>query len=375
MLRPKMSKIFKYRYLMTAMVIVLYYILFNSISADSALPKTNNFLSVNAIAIPHQDITIEKQYVGYIIPIQSADIAANIAGYIDDVMVEGGSEVKIGDNLVLIDQREYKAEWESAKAATVKAKADYNNALSYYKRMKKAGNKAISASELDNAKAAYLAAQAAVEQAKAIEQKAKITYDYTVVQAPIEGIVGNIDLTKGNYITPNSKLFSIVQFDPIRVVFAVPDKDFMQFGENVLRNEQIKLRLADGQLYEQTGHFQYSDNQVNKSTNSISLYADFANPQKKLLVNSYVDVLLLKSLKDIALIRQNYAQIKDDGIWAYIVNNNSMKQIKLQVEGVVDNFYVVSNQFNPDEYLVVDRIGQIAPNTKLKVNVKKSGEK
>ncbi len=370
-----MNNLFRYRYFAAAAVIIVYYILFNSIRADSALPEIAHTQSINAIAIPHQDVKIEKQYVGYVTPIQSADMAANVAGYIDDVMVEGGDEVKVGDNLVLIDQREYKAELESAKAASIKAQADYNNAASYYKRLKKAGRQAVSASELDNAKASYLAAQAALEQAKALEQKAKIAYDYTIVQAPIAGVVGNIDLTKGNYITPNSKLFSIVQFDPIRVVFAMPDKDFMQLDRNTLDEENIILRLSDGRLYEQPGHFQYSDNQVNKSTNSISLYADFANPEKKLLANSYVDVFIIKKLKDASLIRQNYAQIKDDGIWAYVIKDNHLKQIKLQVEGIIDNSYAVSNKFENNEYLVVDKVDKIAPNTKIKVNINKAGGK
>lgn len=369
-----MNKFFKYRYIIAAMAIVAYYVLFNSLKADSALPKQEKVLTLNTISIPRQDIKVEKQYVGYVTPIQSADMSANVAGYIDEVMVKGGEEVTIGDNLVLIDQREYKAEWDAAKAVTAKAKADYNYALNYYKRIKKAGNKAVSATETDNAKAAYLVAQATWEQAQAEEQKAKTAYDYTVVQAPIAGVVGNINLTKGNYITPNSKLFSIVQFDPIRVVFAIPDKDFMQFNDNDLSKEQIKLRLADGKFYEQYGQFQYSDNQVNKSTNSISLYADFANPNKKLLANSYVDVFVLKKLKDVALIRQNYAQIKDDGIWAYVVKGNKLKHIKLQVEGVIDNFYAAGNKFESDEYLVVDKIGSISPDTKLQIKINKKGE-
>jgi len=370
-----MKIFYKYRYWITAGLIVIYYIVFNSFSADSALPKGENLLTINAIEIPYHDVKVEKQYVGYVVPIQIADMAANVSGYIDDVMVQGGDEVKVGDNLMLIDQRIYKAEWLAAQAAVAKAKADYDNALTYYTRVKKAGKKAFSANELDKAKADYLAAKAQLKQAEAMENKAKVAYDYTVIQAPIAGAVGNIDLTKGNYITPNSKLFSIVQFDPIRVVFAVPDKDFMHFDNHTLANDQIKLRLANGKIYDQTGVFRYSDNQVNRATNSVSMYADFANPDKKLLANSYVDVFMLKKLKDVALIRQNYAQIKDDGIWAYIIKDNQLKQVKLQIDGVVDNFYAVANRFAKDEYLVIDKIGQIPPNTKIKVNLQSVGEK
>ena len=368
-----MRKFFKYRYLLAATIIALYYMVFNSISADSAIPDPSNTLDINVVAIPRQDILIEKQYIGYITPIQSADISSNVAGYIDNLLVSGGEEVKIGDNLVLIDQKTYQAELRAAQASTAKAQADYTNASTYYKRLKKAGKQAVSATELDTAKANYLIAQAALKQAQALEQKAKVAFDYTILQAPIDGIIGNIDLTKGNYITPNSKLFSIVQFDPIRVVFAMPDKEFIRLNSDTLAQEKIKLRLADGKLYEHYGQFRYSDNQVNKSTNSISLYADFANPQKKLLANSYVDVFISKKLKDIALIRQNYAQIKDNGIWVYLIKNNTLKQVKLQIEGLTDDFYVVSNHFADDEYLVTDKISSIPPDTKIKTNLQNIG--
>ncbi len=369
-----MKRFFKYRYWLIATGVAVYYAFLNSFSADSALPK-EEVLTINAIIIPHKDIEIEKQYVGYAVPIQQADMAANVSGYIDEVLVKGGDEVKTGDNLMLIDQRIYKAEWEAAKAATAKAQADYENARTYYNRVKKAGKQAFSAAEIDNAKASYLSAQAALQQAQAAENKAKTAFDYTIIQAPIDGVIGNIDLTKGNYITPNSKLFSIVQFDPIRIVFAMPDKDFMLFDAETLQNNQIKLRLADGKIYEQIGKFKYSDNQVNQATNSISLYADFANPQKKLLANSYVDVFVLKKVKNAALIRQNFAQIKDDGIWVYVIKDKKLKQVKLQIDGIIDDFYAAGNNFAKDEYLVTDKIGQIPPQTKIKVQLKEASKK
>ncbi len=369
-----MKRFFEYRYWFIAILIVAYYAFFNTFSADSALPQEQS-LTINAIVIPHRDVEIKKQYVGYVVPIQQADMSANVNGYIDEVLVKGGEKVKVGDNLMLIDQRIYKAEWEAAKAAKTKAKADYDNARTYYNRVRKAGKQAFSAAELDNAKAAYLSAQAALQQAEAAENKAKTAFDYTIIQAPIDGIIGNIDLTKGNYITPNSKLFSIVQFDPIRVVFAIPDKDFMLLDNETLKSNQIKLQLANGNIYEYSGEYKYSDNQINRATNSMSLYADFANPEKKLLANSYVDVLVLKNVKNAALIRQNYAQIKDDGIWVYVIKDKRLKQVKLQIDGIVDNFYAAGNNFAKDEYLVTDKIGQLSPQTRLKVHLKEESEK
>lgn len=367
-----MKKIFRYRYFLIATLLLIYGVLFNIWEADSALPQKENILEINAAPILRQDVDLSKKYVGYITPIQMVNMTANVTGYIDKILISGGDEVKSGNDLVIIDQREYKAEWLAAQAAVAQAQADLQNAQSYYKRVKKAGNKAFSAADIENYKSKYLAAKASLEQAKANEAKAKTLFDYTIIKAPIDGVVGNIDLTKGNYISQADYMFSIVQYDPIRVVFAVADKDFLQMhssNNDLLHNEKISLILPNGELYPYFGNFKYSANMLDKSTNSISLYADFANPDKRLIADGYVDVVLQKKIKNTALIRQNYAVIKDDGIWAYFIKDNQLKQIKLNVLGEYQDFYAVANDFSQDDYLVIDKIGNVPANAKLKVNI------
>ena len=124
--------------------------------------------------------------MGYVTPIKSVNLVPNVSGYIQDVWVEGGQKVKYGDNLLLIDQREYKAALDSAKANLEKARATLANAKVYYQRISKAGNKAISKTEIDNAKAKYLSAKAEESAAKAdlenLSTKRKKNPDPLVVQ-------------------------------------------------------------------------------------------------------------------------------------------------------------------------------------------------
>lgn len=87
----------------------------------------------------------------------------------------------------------------------------------------------MSKTEVDNAKASYLSAEAQLAAAKADYELAKVNYDYTVIQAPISGIVGNVSLTKGDYVSPSGQpLLSIIQYNPIRVVFSITDKDYLE---------------------------------------------------------------------------------------------------------------------------------------------------
>lgn len=343
-------------------------------TADSAVPAAQEPV-FNVLPLKPENITITSSYVGYVIPIKSVDLVPNVSGYIEDVWVEGGQEVRAGDNLLLIDQREYKAALNAAKAAVTKAQADFANAKAYYERIKKAGAKAISASEQDSAKAGYLSALAAVEQAKAEEAKAQVLYDYTVLQASIDGVVGNVSLTKGNYVAPaGSPLLSIVQYNPIRVVFALSDKEYLnavsrQNGQPLFAGELIRLKLADGSLYQKTGEFKYIDNAQEKGTGSVAVYADFANSERKLMPDAYVDVLVERMVIGGYALRQNYVSLSPEGAFVYVANNNRLRKVPLKIIGEENGFYVVNNQFAQDDYLVIDKVGNIAPDATVKTKV------
>lgn len=339
-------------------------------------------LTLNVIPIEPQDITITSTYVGYVTPIKSVDLVPNVSGYIEDVFVQGGQDVKVGDNLVLIDQREYKADLNAAIAATTQAQANFNNAKVYYERIKKAGKKAISQTEFDNAKAEYLSALGNLEEAKANQAKAQVMYDYTVLQSSIDGVVGNVDLTKGNYVAPGSgALLSIIQYDPIRVVFSISDKEYLneiakQNGAPLFAGEKIMLKLSNGNLYKPLGEFKFTDNSIDKATGSVAVYADFANPNHELMANAYVDVLLEKNVKDAVLVRQNYVVLSPDGNYVYTIKNNQLLKTPVTILDEQNGNYVLANRFAKGEYLVTDKVGNVGKDTKVKIKIASAnGEK
>ncbi len=343
-------------------------------TADSAVPAASEPV-FSVLPLKPQDITITSSYVGYVTPIKSVDLVPNVSGYIEDVWVEGGQEVRAGDNLLLIDQREYKAALDAAKAAVTKAQADLSNAKAYYERIKRAGSKAISPTEQDSAKAGYLSALAAVEQAKAEEAKAQVLYDYTVLQASIDGVVGNVSLTKGNYVAPaGSPLLSIVQYNPIRVVFAISDKEYLnavsrQDGQPLFAGENIRLKLADGSLYQAAGEFKYTGNALEKGTGSVAVYADFANSGRELMPDAYVDVLVERVIKGGYALRQNHVTLSPDGAFVYVANNNRLRKVPVKIAGEQDGYYILNNQFAQGDYLVIDKVGNIAPDTTVKTKI------
>lgn len=328
--------------------------------------------TLNVIALKAEAVNVKKSYIGYVTPINEVDVLPYINGFLEDIMITGGQDVKQGDNLLVIKQDEYKANLDAAKAAVLQAEANYANAKVYYERIKKAGPKATSQTEIDNAKASYLSTQAAVAQAKANHALAKVNYDYTLIQAPITGTVGNVSLTKGDYVSPDGKpLFKVIQYDPIRVVFSITDKDYLdEVGQGPLfANEIIKLKLANGEIFTKNGLYKFADNTINRNTNSIAVFADFENADKTLVANAYVDVIVDKTYEDGVLVKQNYILQEADGNYVYVVNGSQLAKIKVYIVATVGTDYLLRNDFKTGDYLIIDDVKGLPKNQKIKIKV------
>ena len=324
---------------------------------------------IDVVSIIEKTIAVENRYIGYVTPINDVNVQPYISGFINEVLVEGGQEVKAGQKLVVIEQEQYKAALDAANASLNKAMADFNYAKNYYERIKKAGLKAVSQTEMDNAEASFLASQAILHQAKANVKQAEVDLGYTVVNSTINGVVGNVALTKGDYISPQNKLFSIIQTNPIRVVFSISDKDYLEENakEKMFADERIRLKLADGSIYDYEGVFKYSDNQIDRATNSIAVYVDFENPQQKLIDKAYVTVMIEKDYRGI-LIKKDLVTLQSENSFVYVSEGNFVKKHNVKILAESGNNYVLENNFLPTMKLVVEKINLQSDNQKVKIN-------
>ena len=290
--------------------------------------------------------------------VNEAIIQPYISGYIDKIMVKGGQVVKKGDILLTLEQTQYKAALDSAYADILKANANLNNAKVYFERTQKAKS-SVSQTELDTAKANFLSSQAALSQAKAAFELAKVNYDYTILTAPIDGIIGDVSLTGGNYISPSQgALFSIVQTSPIRVVFSITDKEYLQKStqKNIFANQEIWLKLSNGQVFPNIGVFKYTDNSIDKSSNGINIYADFDNIGQTLMPNAYVTVLVKEVFKNALKISKDFIQLDESGAFVYIIRDGKIKKenIKILESGI--NFFIVENSLSQTDFLITQSI-------------------
>ena len=318
---------------------------------DVKMAPTVVAASIEVLAPKLQDITASYDYIGQVTAINQVDIVPYISGYISQILKSGGNFVKKNDVILTIRQDEYISQLESAQASVYSAVADYENAEIQYNRLKKAGSKAISQSEIDKARAAYLMSKAALKKAYANFTQSQINYEYTYLTAPFDGILGNINASVGDFISPAStKIVRLVQYNPIRVVFSVTDKEFLSSKNQKITD--VKLKVSDGSIYSGKGKIKYTANEINPTTNSIAIYAEFENPNRELIPNAYVKVILEKIYLNSILIAKDKIVFKQDGNYIYVVRKGILKLKKINILAQKGNDYIIKNNFEKEEFIV-----------------------
>lgn len=338
----------------------------------------DNIPAYAGTVVQEENITLTQTFIGTVAPVHTVDVLPFISGFIDQVFVKGGESVQTGDELFMLQQRQYSAQKEAAAANVQSAEATLKNAEIYLNRIKKTKSEAVSQTELDNAQTSYLSAEAQLKAEKANLAIAEVNYDYTVIKAPIDGIVGNVAITKGNYVTPSGQpLARIIQQTPMRVQFSMSNKEYLQTktaDKPLFEGWIIKIKTADGQIYPQTGTFQYIDNMVAGQTSGITVYVDFPNPNGVLMANAYVEVLLEKKITGI-LLNKNQVHLTENGAYVNVIRNNKIERQNVALGGSVGQNYVIEKGLNVGDFVLKGTISDSLLNTPAKPMINNQNEK
>lgn len=318
--------------------------------------EKRDVLSVSAEFPKLNNVEVAKSFIGRVAAVRSVNILPYLSGYIVQIPADSGQAVKQGDVIVVLKQDEYKTALTSAYAKILSCAADLENAQSQYNRLQKAGSKAVSQTELDNAKTALLNARSAFKQAEAEFETARINLNYTFVRAPFDGVLGNINVAVGDFASPSMSpaLVRIVQYNPSRVIFSVTDKEFLQNRD--LFADKVKIILSDGEMYPFSGKVIYTENALEKSTNTLAVYAEFENQNRILVPNAYVKVLLEHSYKNVFLLSKSLVHAKNNGHFVYVLKNKIITEKIIKVITEKDGNYVVENDFSPTEMLITQEV-------------------
>lgn len=320
--------------------------------------------AANAVIVKVQkasygDILVKREYTGFIQPIQSVQIKPEVSAKINKVYFKEGSFVKAGQTLFTLESSQFSAAVALRKADLQNSEANLERARKYLQRLKAADRRSVPASDMDTADANVKQAQAAVAQSKANLQIAQIDLNHTKITAPISGLIGRAEFTKGNYVGPSSTLAVIVQIDPIRAAVDIPDKDYL-----AVKNNEYKAEIQGYNLF---GEHEFDDNSINSSTGTIKTWWLFDNPDNNLIPGASAHVMLSLKVPEKGILIPQAAKISaNNANYVYVIKNNTAHYTKIAVKEDTGSMSAVTG-LNAGDLVVVEGMQRLFDNAPVQI--------
>lgn len=344
---------------------------------------------VETAAVKLASVKNQTEFVGSVVAAQQVALTARVEGFLDEVNFTEGSFVQADSVAFVIEKDTYQAavdgaqaQLESAIAAEASAEANLKlQDLTLVRQKELLRTNAVSQSVVDQAQATRDGAQAQVDQAKAqidLMQSqlttAKLNLSYTDIKSPIAGRIGKAIITEGNLVSPQSgTLATVVQTDPIRVVFSISDREYLEVVRAVQPNNpglaadaagyQPKLKLPDGTEYDQPGKIAFLDNTIDPSTGTIAVYAEFPNPQIKLVPGQFVQVTVQAGQSvELPVVPASAILQDQEGPYAFGLDDQNRAQIRRVTLGQrVGTDWAVTGGLAQGEIVIVSGIQKVRP--------------
>jgi len=293
---------------------------------------------VLSAAAAKADVPVYLDAVGTIKALNTVTVSPQVDGKLISVNFKEGDDVKKGDVLARIDPATYQAQLDQAKAKKAQDEAQLANAkldLDRYEKL--AATNAINRQQADTQRALVAQDTALVQADQAAIESAQATLGYTTIVAPIDGRTGIRQVDEGNIVHAASSpaIVVITQVKPISVIFNLPQQDLGQVNDAFAKGPlQADALRPDNNAVIDHGTLRVVDNQVDQTTGTVKLKAEFPNAGVLLWPGQFVNVrLLIDTLKDVVTIPTGAVQRGPNGTFVYVIkddNTASMRPIVVQ---------------------------------------------
>jgi membrane fusion protein (multidrug efflux system) len=319
-----------------------------------------------------RSITRSATHVGRVQAIKTVNLVTRVAGFLQRQAFTEGQQVKTGDLLFVVEPDTYKAAVVQAQAALAKAQAtEKNAALTLQRSQDLVKTNAVPQATVDQNMADRDAAQADVLAAQASLDQANINLGYTEIRAPIDGRIGMILVSVGNFVTPTSgPLATIVTQDPIYVLFPVSTQQFIDYKQRSAGRPDVpgnaavvRIKLPNGKDYPHSGAVNFFDIQTNRGTDTLTVRAQLPNPDGWLLHGQIVDVTVeAGEAKQALMIPQAALQLDRSGSYVLVVGpDDKVVQRRVTLGSVEGSEVVVEQGLAAAERVIVEGIQKVHP--------------
>lgn len=324
---------------------------------------------------PHMEqVNVSAESTGRVEAQYSIDVIARVSGFLLKKYFKEGDFVKKGQLLFQIDPREYQLSVNNSRAAVNQYQALYTNAQQEWHRANALVKEdLISRSDVDSSLAARNQNRALLDSANQQLELAKVNLSYTSIRSPIDGRIGKVNITEGNYVTATSgSLVNVASVSPVYVSFSLKGDDFVKLlkASDKFKDVEVKLQFGDGSWYDKVGTVNFVDNKIDKDSGSVQMRATFDNEKGWLVPGAYMKVKLTAP-KTVEFMTVPQACAKGDamsGYYVWAVQDNKAVRKDIKVSDDINNNWIVEDGLNKSDVIVVSGIQNVAAEgQKLKI--------
>lgn len=335
---------------------------------------------VGVVTLKAEPLQVTTELPGRTDAYRVAEVRPQVGGIILKRNFAEGSDIRGGESLYQIDPAPYKAAYDSAQGELAKAVAAAKLAHLTVQRDKPlVGDHYVSQQEFDTAVANAQQADADVQAARANVETARINLAYTKVTSPIDGRIGQSNVTEGALVTTEqaNALATVQQLDPIYVDVTQSSNDFICLKQAVIQGSleksalqtQVTLVMENGQPYPLKGQLQFSDVSVDESTGSITIRALFPNPQHDLLPGMFVRARIDEGMQKEALLvpQQGVARNPRGEATVMLVNAKSQVEVRnVTAAQAIGDKWLVTEGLHSGDRVIVSGLQKIRPEMTVK---------
>ncbi|WP_306591416.1 MdtA/MuxA family multidrug efflux RND transporter periplasmic adaptor subunit [Geothrix sp. 21YS21S-4] len=318
------------------------------------------------------DMAVRLTGLGTVTALNNVTVRSRVDGQLVRVAFTEGQMVKAGDLLAEIDPRPFQVQLMQAEGQLAKDRAAYDNAATDLKRLDGlVQGGIISRQQLDTQVSSVAQYAAALKSDEGAVESAKLNLVYSRITAPISGRVGLRLVDVGNMVraTDTNGLATVAPLQPINVVFAVPADNIQKVLGQTAKEGKLPVEAWDRDLRTRlaSGALAAIDNQVDPATGTVRLKALFANDDRSLFPNQFVNAqLLVDTLRGVVIIPTAAIQRGPQGVFVYVVKADGTAELRtVEVQGTDGDETAIGKGLTGGETVVTDGLEKLRPGSKV----------
>jgi multidrug efflux system membrane fusion protein len=327
--------------------------------------------------VQRRDVNLYLDALGTVTPRNSVVVKSRVDGELMRLYFREGEMVKAGDLLAQIDPRAFEAQLAQAQGQLMRDQALLNNAqidLERYKTL--LAQDSIAKQQTDTQAALVQQYRGAIAVDKALVDTARLQVAYSRITAPISGRVGLRQVDPGNMISSadTNGIVSIAELQPITVLYTIPEDNLPTVLARMKLAKAVPVEAFDRSQTTQlaSGTLLTIDNQIDPTTGTIKLRAEFKNKESTLYPNQFVNIRMLVNVDENAIVIPMPAlQRGRNGDYVYVVNKDGTVSLRdVKIGHTSGETVVIENGLEPGEIVVVDGADKLRDGAKVKPEIK-----